>query len=564
MASAAPNPTGSAPDRSGSLAGRLGFGEDASLRREYKLTGAGRRRRVREILRIARKQHLFRGQMTPQKFRRMLEELGPTFVKMGQILSMRSEILPQRYCNELIALRSEVEPMPFETVRATVEREYGRPVGELFLELDPHPLGSASLAQVHRAVLLDGTVLALKVQRPGVQETMAQDIDILRTMVKRLRFLMRQDQIIDMSRVVEELWVSFREEVDFLAEAQHLIEFHRRNQTCVYIDCPSPYLELCTEHILAMNFVDGIPISQTARLEEAGYDLKEIGEKLVDNYATQVLDHGYFHADPHPGNLVILDGKIIYLDLGMMGRLSTYNRICMSDIIEAVGDASSSKLKDALLRFAISKNLAIIDHPQFLQDLDFIVAQYGTVSLNELDLGALLFSLIALARKNQVELPSAVTMMARGMVTLEGVLDEFLPATNMIEIIKDHIKRQVDVEDFIRSEARSFVMGSQEAAHSLLQAAQDMQELTHMMTRGQLKMNMEMQMSRPLAHTMARFVDRMALAVIIAGLFVGSSIVYYAGIKPVIFGIPVLGFLGYAGAAILSVYVVLDMLRKPK
>jgi ubiquinone biosynthesis protein len=565
MAFSSQEPTSTSPDRTGdNIFGRLSEGSQSEFRREFNLTRTTRRRRMHEIFRIMRHNKMFSSQITPATLRTTFEELGPTFVKMGQILSMRSEILPQRYCDELTLLRSDVEPMPFDLVIDTLEREYRRPIGEIFASIDSHPLGSASLAQVHRAKLLDGTDVAIKVQRPGVQETMAQDIDILRTMARRLKRFFKNDQFIDISDVVEEMWVSFREEVDFLAEARNLEEFHENNARCVYLDCPKPYLNLCTGHIVVMDFVDGISLENADELVKQGYDLGEIGVKLVDNYATQVLDDGFFHADPHPGNIIISGGKIMYIDLGMVGRLSAYNRSCMSDIISAVGEGSSTKLKDALLRFAVSKDISSIDHAEFLADLDFIVAQFGSVSLQDLDLGSLLFSLISLARKYRVELPSTITMMARGLVTLEGVLDAFMPDTNMIEIIKDHIKRSTSMTAFASNEMRDLLAEGRQATHSMLKAAGELSDLTHMLTRGQLKVNMEMQSSTNQLDKMSHIVDRLTLGIIIAGLFIGSSVVYFADIQPVIFGIPVLGFLGYVGAAILSIFVIVGILRKPK
>ncbi len=552
-----------ATTRDPSLLDRLEDESTRGLRREYNITGKSRRRRMAEIIRIARRAGIFKGQVTPKVLRRVLEELGPTFVKMGQILSMRSEILPQRYCDELAKLRTNAEPMPFDLVLGTLREEYGRPLDEVFSEIDPKPLGSASLAQVHRATLVDGRPVAVKVQRPHVQETMVQDIDIMRSLARRLTTFVKTDQIIDINQVVEELWVSFREETDFLAEARNLVDFHEFNRSCVFVDCPEPLMELCTQHVVVMDYVDGISISHPDQLVAAGYDLDEIGTKLVDNYATQVLDDGFFHADPHPGNIMVSGGKIMYIDLGMVGRLSAYNRSCMADIIAAVGECSSPKLKDALLRFAISKDLSGIDHAAFLQDLDLIVEEFGTVSLQDLDLGSLLFTLIGLARKNHVELPPTITMMARGFVTLEGVLDEFVPNTNMLEIIRDHIKRQTTVDEYVARETKDLLKKGHAAVHGALDATALLGDLAHMLTRGEFKMNMEMLDSKQPINRIASIADRLTLGIIIAGLFIGSSIVYCAGIQPVIFGIPVLGFLGYAGALILSVYVIVSILRTP-
>lgn len=531
------------------------------MRRKYDLSLSSRLSRLRQIAKIVRRHKVLSADITPEQLRHVLEDLGPTFVKMGQILSMRSEILPQRFCDELALLRTDADPIPFAQVKEVLAMELGKPLDEVFSFIDPKPLGSASLAQVHRATLLDGSDVAVKVQRPGVQETMALDIDLLRGVVTRLNKLMRKDAVIDFKQVVDELWTSFSEEVDFLAEARNLQEFRARNARCVYVDCPAPHMSLCGEHVVVMDYIEGIGISEPERLKEAGYNLGEIGVKLVDNYATQVLDAGFFHADPHPGNIIISGGKIVYIDLGMTGRLSSYDRSCMGDIIAAVGEGSSSKLKDALLRFAVSKDLSKIDHPQFLADLDLIVEEFGTVALQELDLGALVFSLIGLARRNDVEMPPTITMMARGMVTLEGVLDLFLPDTNMLDIIRDHIRRSSAPDQLAVRELKEFATQAVSARRSVMSAAGDLADLTHMLTRGQFKMNMEMLESAKLMDRVSATVDRMTMGIIVAGLFIGSSVVYFSKIPPVIFGIPVLGFAGYVGAAILSIYVIVGIIR---
>lgn len=552
-----------ASDRSNLLDRVLGT-EERDERARYNLTGSGRRRRIREILQILRDAGAFKGELTPTKVRLLLEALGPSFVKIGQILSMRSEILPQRYCDELSKLRTDVEPMPFDVVTQTLEREYGRPLAEVFAELDPTPLGSASVAQVHRAKLLDGSDVAVKVQRPNVQETMARDIDVMRMLARRLSRLVKGDSIIDLKQVVEELWVTFREETDFLMEARNLREFHELNRPCVFVDCPAPRMELCTEHVVVMDYVSGISIEHPDQLKAAGYDLSEIGTKLVDNFATQVLDDGFFHADPHPGNIIVAGGKIIYIDLGMVGRLSSYDRGCMRDIVTAVGSCDSHALKDALLRFSTSRDVEGIDHAAFLCELDGIVQEFGTVDLADLDLGNMLFSLIGLARKNKVVLPPTVTMMARGLMTLEGVLGACLPSANVIQIIRDHIKREHTAEDVMRHELKKLALEGAAALHGQLRTAAEASEAMRMLTRGQLKVNAEVVGSQEPLGRLSRMVDRMALSIIIAGLFIGSSVVYFAGIQPLVFGVPVLGFLGYVGAALLSIWVIVGIAREKK
>ena len=450
---------------------------------EYQLTPAGRRERIGQIVRLVKKYRVW-DNLTPVRLRRLLEELGPMFVKMGQILANRSEILPQRFCDELRRLRSDVEPVPYEVVLRCLEEEYGQRLGEMFDAIDPNPLGSASLAQVHRARLVTGEDVAVKVQRPGAQQVMAQDIDIIRSVVRIVSKFVNTDQFVDLHAVVEELWASFREETNFLAEAKNLNDFYEFHKSVHGVTCPKSYMDLCTEHVVVMDYVDGISIADPERL---------------------------------------------------------------------VAEGDVPKLKDSLMRFAVTRgDSAELDHSAFLSDLDFIVADFAGLDLKDLDIGEFLTSLVNLARKNDVELPSVVTMFARGMVTLEGLLTEYMPNVNMIQIIQTHIKNEKSTYARVREMGRDFAASSYRAAKGSLEAAEYLGLASRMLTRGQLKLNLQLMSSDKALRQIGGIVDRMSMAIVIAGLFIGSSVVYYARIEPVVFGIPVIGLFGYVSALVLA------------
>lgn len=519
---------------------------------EHQLTAKGRRKRIAEIFDIVRKYEAWHD-LTPVRLRRMLEELGPMFVKMGQILANRSEILPQRFCDELRRLRTDVEPVPFWVIRDCLEAEYGRKVSEVFEWVDRKPLGSASLAQVHRARLLSGEEVAVKVQRPGAQQVMAQDIDIMRSIVRTASRFVKTDQFVDLHGVVEELWQSFREETNFIMEARNLSDFYEFHKDTRGISCPRSYQQLCTEHIVVMDYIDGISIADPEALLAAGYDLEKLGARIVEDYSTQVLDDGFFHADPHAGNIICKENIIYFIDLGMVGRMSNHDRSIVKDIIFSVAENDVPKLKDSLMRFAVTRgDSAELDHSTFLSDLDFIVADFAGLDLKDLDIGEFLTSLVSLARKNDVELPSVVTMFARGMVTLEGLLTEYMPDVNMVEIISAHIRNEKSSFARAADTAEEMAHASVRAAKGLLEAADQLGLASRMLTRGQLKINTQVLGSERVLRRVGGIVDRMSMAIVIAGLFIGSSVVYYAKIEPVIFGIPVIGFMGYLSALVLA------------
>lgn len=536
-------------------------GSRSSASAQFGSTRSSRYRRLGQIVEIVSHYDVARG-LTPEGLRLMLQELGPTFVKAGQILSMRSEILPQSFCDELSKLRTNVEPMPYETVLAALREEYDRPLEEIFDAIEPEPLGSASVAQVHIARLVDGTDVAVKVQRPRVREVMAQDIDIMRSIARRASHFLADEQFLDVRSVIEELWTSFREETDFNVEARNLHEFGEDNADVRFVTCPRPYLDLCTEHVVVMEYVRGIPIYEVDALREAGYDLDEIGTKLVDNYARQILDVGFFHADPHPGNLIISGGKIAFIDLGMMGRLSAHDRGAIRDIVFAVAERDSSRLKDGLLRFSVNTDTTEVDHARLLSDLDAIVDDFGTQSLSELDLGAFVSAVVQMARKNGIELPGTVTMLARSLVTLEGVLDEFIPSVSMIDIIRGHLKAHETPSQVLSDEARQTALESRAALHGVLGAASESRQAMRMLTRGQLTTNIRIAGSEDLVSDLAHAANRLTMGIVVAGLFIGSSVVYYARIRPVIFGIPIIGFLGYFVALGIGLWIVWDIMRE--
>lgn len=527
----------------------------------FNLSRKTRMRRLREIYAIVQKHHFLKG-FSPEEFRAMLEDLGPSFVKIGQTLSTRSEILPKAYCDELAKLQTECDPLPFEQILVALDEIYGDARGDVFDAIDPTPLGSASLAQVHKARLATGETVAVKIQRPGVKATMAQDIDIMRMVARQASRFMKDEQMLDLRDVVEELWATFLEETDFAREAANLEEFARLNEDVAFIDCPKVYPELCGEYVLVMEYVDGIPIMAVDRLREAGYDLEEIGQKILDNYATQILDHGFFHADPHPGNLLIRNGKIVYIDLGIMGRLSPRDRAGFGGIIEAVGMESAAELKDALLSFAIAKDNSVIDHTRFLADLDLLLSDYGSCDVADIDIGMFLNDILLLTRSCKVTLPASITSVSRGIVTLEGTIAPFIPNDNVVSIINAHIQRSKSVRGELAQAMEDLALSLRSSSKGMLDAARFSGEALKMLTRGQLKMNMEVLGSEAPLSKLAKIINRLTIGIIIAGLFIGSSMLSLSSMEPRLLGVPVLAFFGYLGAAILSVWVILDISRR--
>ena len=479
-----------------------------SPQKQFGLTRRSRFARLRELLSIVRRYHALKG-ITPIELRSMLEELGPSFIKIGQTLSTRSEILPPEYCEELSHLQTDVDPLPFDEVLATLDTIYGKERRErIFSEIDSKPLGSASLAQVHRAVLREsGEEVAIKVQRPGVRITMAQDIDMMRSLAKYAQRFMKDNQIVDLRDVVEELWQTFLEETDFDKEAQNLAEFAELNKDVAFLHCLKPYPQYCTEEVLE-----------------------------------------------------IMDGCIVYLDLGNMGRLTPEERAGFTRVIVAVGHESSTMLEDALIGFSVGGDVNAIDHPRLLGILDRIIDRYASAEMDEIDIGAFLTDITNAMRECKLELPSCLTAVARGLVTLEGTLINFVGSFNMVDVINGHLSRQkTPIEEF-KQITRDLIISLDRSARGLARATEYIGDVTHMLSRGQLKINMEMLGSEEPMSKISRIVNRLTLGMITAGTLVSAALVSTIT-EPTIAGLPVLSFTGYCVGIGLTLWIIVDIIR---
>ena len=240
-------------------------------------------KRLKEMVNVLRKREIVRG-VTPVKLREILEDLGPTFVKLGQVMSMRPDFLPQDYCDELMKLQSEAKPLPFSIIKDVIEKEYQRRWTQIFSFIDEEALGSASIAQVHRAVLTSGERVVVKVQRPGIYEIMSKDIVLLKRAAALLKVISRSQDVVDFNMVLDEMWAIAKQEMDFLMEADHIDEFRHLNSDIEYVSCPQVYRQLTTQHILVMEFIEGIRLDDFDSIKAEGYDITKLGQKLGENY----------------------------------------------------------------------------------------------------------------------------------------------------------------------------------------------------------------------------------------------------------------------------------------
>lgn len=493
--------------------------------------------RLREITAVLKKHAITRG-VSPEKLRLILEDLGPTYIKLGQIMSLRSDILPKRYCDELMKLCSEVPPMPFSQVIEVLEESMGCPWQEEFQHIEQKPLGAASIAQVHRATLKTGEEVVIKVQRKGIYETMARDIGLMHKAV-RLMPPVSIKGMVDLNMVLSELWTVTQEEMNFLTEAANMAEFAKKNKDVAFVKVPILYREYISPHILVMEYIDGFAVNDKAALLANGYDLNEVGTKYVDNFIKQVMEDGFFHADPHPGNVRIQDGKIVWIDMGMMGRLTEHDRQLIAEAIEGVAMNNIGKIQDAVLALGEFKGKP--DSSKLYEDIRGLMEKYGTADMGNIDVAEVMVDLMEVMKENKIMMPHGLTMLARGLTHVEGVLAEICPDINMTQIAAARLKEQFlsngNWKREIKKEGKNLAWSLKRAVDIPSLAADFLQGCM----KGQTKINLDLHASDDLAWLLRRLVRNIVMGLWVMALLISSSIICTTDMKPKLWGIPALG-----------------------
>ena len=526
--------------------------KDSELKSHKKQQKEENSERFREIKDVLRKNQITRG-VTPEKLRMILEELGPTYIKLGQIMSLHSDFLPKAYCDELLKLNSDVTPMPFDDVEDVINHSYGQDWRELFQFIEEAPLGSASIAQVHRARLKNGEEVIIKVERKGIYDTMARDIGLLHRLVKLIPPVGDFKNLVDLDMVLDELWSVAQEEMDFLKEAANMDEFSRNNASVQYVTTPKLYHEYSTGHVLVMEYIDGYSLDDVESLKNAGYDMDEIGTKFVNNFIKQVMDDGFFHADPHPGNVKIRDGKIVWIDMGMMGRLSEKDRHTMIKGIRGIALHDISMVENSVLEIGEFRGKP--DRERLYQDLKKFIADYGTTSMGSLDVAAAIAGLVEIMKQNRISLPHGVSMLCRGLTHIQGVLAVISPDINMMQIAVNRY-----TEDFLKN--INWKSEFQKQARIVYRSVNKGVEIPGLVTdilkehlEGQSVVNIDLHSSEDLTNVISAAIRNIVVGLCVAALLIASSVICTTDMTPKILGIPALGFAGYAFAMVVSIFL---------
>jgi len=492
--------------------------------------------------------------------RMAIEELGPTFIKFGQLLSNRTDLVPPELITELVKLQDFVPPFPEEKVRKVLRKELKKPLDTLFLDFQTAPVASASIAQVHRAVLPTGQEVAVKIQRPGIERQIDIDLEILAALAKRIEKYIPDTRYLDPSGLVEEFRIQLKIELNFKRELLHIQKFENifRGKTNK-IRVPETYADYCTRRVLTMDFIEGTKVSTLKEQKAMSYDAKLIAQRIADLMMEQMFIHGFFHADPHPGNILIQENNVVcFLDFGMMGRVRPKEKEALTFMLLGMVNRDAEKVTKALLQ--ITRRTVQINLEELEVRVYDLLEEYIDLSLDDFDIGAMFMDLVTLLRNYGLIIPSNLLLLIKAIIAVEGIGLYLYPKFNLIRLFKPFSRRLI-MEQF---QPKRVVNELYELGLSYKALAEDfpkdMREILRQTRKGQLKMSFRIIGMESVRRTIDRVGYRLIYGLVLAALLVSSSLVIQADIPPRFREISIIGLAGFAVAGLLGIGFLISLM----
>jgi len=496
----------------------------------------------------------------PVRLRLAMEELGPTFIKLGQLLSTRPDILTKEYARELSKLQDKVPPVSTEAIMGQIEGELGHPVAELYAEFSSEPLAAASIAQVHRGRLHSGEQVVVKVRRPAIEVLIKTDVDILMSLAGLVERHLPSGEIYNPVGLVREFRRTIAREMSFTREGRTIDRFRENFEGNPTVYVPRVYHDLSGETVLTLEYIDGIKVSEFEQLHAAGYDLKAIARHGADALLQQVLVNGFFHGDPHPGNIFVLpDNTVCFIDYGMVGRLDRELKFRVAELLTSILDRDVDQLIAVLVHSG--ELIEEISLPSLRKALSDFIDDYYEVPLEELKAGKLLADFVELLVQFHIRFSPDLMLLAKALITIEGIGRDLDPDFNMVAHLKPFMARLLVEKSSPANLSREGARLVRSYASLLKNLPQDLKEFITRINRNKFKIDLEHRGLEKLITDLDKSSNRLSFSMLIAALIVGSSIIMQTDKGPLLFGFPVLGLLGYSMAALLGFWLAFAILR---
>lgn len=499
----------------------------------------------------------------PVRLRMAFEELGPTFIKLGQLLSTRSDFIPPEYLLELAKLQDDVPSFSYEDVEQIFIMESGQKPDELFAEFNPEPIAAASIGQVHRGVLHDDTTVVVKVQRPDIEKTIAIDLEIIAHIATLMERYLEELQGHRPSSIVEEFARTISKEIDYSVEISNIERFTRQFKENPAIYVPKVYRDLSGRRILTMESIDGVKASEVDQLLKQGSNLRLVAERGTNLIMEQIFVHGFFHADPHPGNIFILPGDIVcFLDFGMMGKLSRQNREDFADLILQVVRHNERKVTEIVLK--LTNQVGEVDREALSRDLSDMLDRYIYLPLKELEAGQILQDMLDLVSHHKIFFKPNFYLMMKAIATVEGVGRVLDPDLELIKLAEPFMKKVKTERLRINRIAEETGLTTSEYIGLLKDLPEELRTILAQLRQGRIKMEFEHRGLSELRAALDQVSNRIAFAIVLASLVIGSSLIILSGIPPKWNDIPIIGLIGFLLAGIMGFWLLVSILRHGK
>jgi ubiquinone biosynthesis protein len=492
-----------------------------------------------------------------ERMRLALEELGPTFVKFGQIMSTRTELLPPELIEELKKLQDHAKPLPFSDVRAVLEENCPR-LDEWFCEIDEIPVASASIAQVHRAVLKDGTVVALKVQRPGIGEIIETDIQILESMAERVETVFPEIRIYNPAGMVEDFAQQIVKELDFTRDARNMDRMTRNFRNETGIRFPKVYWEFSSSHVLVMEFIEGVRIDSPESLIEMGIDPHEIGIRGFHAYLKMIFEDGFFHGDPHPGNLLVTkEGDIVFLDFGIVGILRPEKRQLFINLLFALVNDDIELMLRSLEGFGII--IAEQDREALRDDLYIMMHDFGggeEAGVSQFNFRLVVSELTESMRRHRLKVPMNLMLLLKVFVMVLDIGIRLDPKFNFGKETTPYLTKLADTNNLSAAYVKRASMSMLEAVDALLDLPRNVNLMLRRLSTGTIKLEVVDTDLQKLQMALDKASDKLMIGLVVASLVVGSSLVLLASPLTLPKEISYIAIMGYTAAVLCGFYAI--------
>lgn len=491
-----------------------------------------------------------------------LQELGPTFVKMGQVLATRPDIFPPSWIEELSKLQDQVPPVPFEDMLPGLQEALGKSPFEVFRDFDTEPVAGASIAQVYQAKLQDGTPVILKLRRPGIQANIDADLRLLHNIARWIESEVEGARRFNPIEIVDQFAKSLKRELDLALEGRNTERFTRNFTNDDATSFAKIHWDYTSESVLVMDKIQGIPGNDLQAAREAGMDLPLLAARGADAVMKMVLIDGFFHADPHPGNIFFLpENKIAVIDCGMVGRVSIERRNEIADLLAALVSRDIDTLRDILITWAGD---VAVDEDKLGADVDEFISTYDNAPLKHISFGILLNDLTTIMRENHLSVPPDLTMLFKALITLEGLGRQLDPDFQIVSHLTPFVKKIIVERYMPRTLWRKGARGVSKTIGAITDLPGDVSQVLKEAGRGRLKLNLDLKRLDHFGHQLDHSTNRLTMALITAALIIGSSIVMTVRGGPELFGLPAFGFLGFFLAFIIGIILMISIWRSGK